>query len=41
VLAVPGLLGGAIYYLILRWMHVPEVALLHRMVGRLKGALTR
>jgi len=34
-LLVPGILGGVIYYLILRWMHAPEVELLHRMMRRL------
>ncbi|RUM37522.1 MAG: hypothetical protein DSY57_03985, partial [Desulfobulbus sp.] len=34
VLIVPGILGGILYYLILRWMKVPEVNLLHRMMGR-------
>ncbi len=33
-LAVPGVIGGAIYYLTLRWLRVPEVDLLHRMMGR-------
>ncbi len=37
VLLVPSALGGILYYWILRWMHVPEVALLHRMMGRLVG----
>ena len=34
-LMVPGILGGALYYVILRWLRVPEAALLHRMMGRL------
>ena len=34
-LAIPGVIGGALYYLILRWLRVPEVDLLHRMMRRL------
>ncbi|RUA15263.1 MAG: murein biosynthesis integral membrane protein MurJ [Clostridia bacterium] len=34
VLLVPGVLGGGIYYFILRWLKVPEVALVHRLFRR-------
>jgi len=34
-LAVPGILGSIVYYLILRWLHVPEVALLHRLANKI------
>ncbi len=36
-LLIPGLLGGVIYYLILRWLRVPEVDLLHGLAGRAMG----
>ncbi len=35
VLLVPGVIGGLIYYLILRWMKVPEVSLLNRLLHKL------
>jgi len=33
-LLIPGILGGILYYFVLKWMRVPEVDLLHRLAGR-------
>jgi peptidoglycan biosynthesis protein MviN/MurJ (putative lipid II flippase) len=34
-LAVPGVIGSALYYTILRWLNIPEIELLHRLLRRL------
>jgi len=38
VLLAPGAVGGLIYYLILRWLKVPEAALLNRLLRKLSPA---
>jgi hypothetical protein len=35
VVVVPAAVGGVFYYVLLRLMHVPETALIDRLVGRL------
>lgn len=41
VVILPGAAGALVYYLLLRALHVPEVVLVERMMGRMAGRLHR